>query len=172
MAAKKSGRKINLETGKKSMLSISRDEWVKAMEDQKRATVIVGDIGFDIMLAGIIEGTFPQRTKDVQKLMKSINMIQKARLAYILRLIDKVVLEDLEQINEIRNKFGHSFEASFAYTKVLKFVRKLSTAKGQEVTEKNSYKFYESVAIKCVEHIMAVFDEQQKKKPRRIYSVV
>lgn len=148
-------------------VSIDRKQWEEAMEDQKRATVIVGDIGIGILLAATIEETFPQRTKDVQKLMNGINMVQKARLAYILGLIDKMVLGDLEQIHEIRNKFGHSFESSFADTKVLKFVRKLSTAKGQEVTEKNSYTFYESAGYKCMEHIMAVFDEQKLKKAQK-----
>lgn len=167
MAEKKNGRIIDLGPGRKSTVSISRDEWDEAMEDQKRATVIVSDIGIDILLAGIIERTFPQRTKDVQKLMNGINMVQKARLAYILGFINKMVLGDLEQIHEIRNKFAHSFEPSFADTKVLKFVRKLSTAKGQEVTEKNSYKFYKSAGIKCVDHITAIIDEQELKKAQK-----
>lgn len=164
MASKNSGQFPNLKAGKKRTVSISRDEWEEAMEDQKRVTVIVSDIGIDILLAGIIERTFPQRTKDVQKLMNGINMVQKARLAYILGFINKMVMKDLEQIHEIRNKFAHSFEPSFADTKVLKFVRKLSTANGQEVTEKNSYKFYKSAGIKCVDHITAIIDEQELKE--------
>lgn len=167
MAPKNSGQIVNLGPAKKRTVSISRDDWEAAMEDQKRAAVILSDIGIDIILAAIIERTFPQRTKDVQTLTNGINMVQKARLAYILELIDKMVLKDLEQIHGIRNNFSHSFKASFTYTKVLKFVRNLSTAKGQEVTEKNSYEFYESAGIKCVDHIMAVFDEQELKKAQK-----
>jgi hypothetical protein len=151
-------------TGK---VSIDRKQWEESKEDNKRSDAILGDIGLDILLGSIIEGSFQQRTKEVERLINSINMIQKARLAYILGLIDKTVLNDLEQIHEIRNKFSHSFEASFAHTKVLKFVRKLSTAKGQEVTEKNSDKFYESAGAKCVDHIMAVFDKQELKKAQK-----
>ena len=167
MAAKTYGQLLNLAAGRKRTVSIERKQWEKAIEDQKRSTVIVVDITFDILLAEIIERTFPRRTKDVQKLVNGINMIQKARLAYILGLIDKMVLGDLEQMHEIRNKFGHSFEASFTHTKVLKFVRELSTAKGQEVTEKNSYKFYKSAGIKCVDHITAIIDEQELKKAQK-----
>ena len=167
MAEKKNGRIINLGPARKRTVSISRDEWEEAMEDQKRATVIVGDIGIDIILAVIIEETFPQRAKDVQKLMNGINMIQKARLAYIMGFIDKMVLKDLEQIHEIRNKFAHSFDPSFADTKVLKFVRKLSTAKGKEVMEKNSYEFYTSAGYKCVEYLMGVFNEQVLKNAQK-----
>lgn len=164
MAAKTYGQLLNLAAGRKRTVSIERKQWEKAIEDQKRSTVIVVDITFDILLAEIIERTFTRRTKDVQKLMNGINMIQKARLAYILGLIDKMVLGDLEQMHEIRNKFGHSFEASFTHTKVLKFVRELSTAKGQEVTEKNSHKFYKKALAKCVEHIMVVLADEQKLK--------
>jgi len=122
-----------------------------------------------MLLAGIIELTFSGRTKEVEKLMNSTNMVQKARLTYILGLIDKTVLNDLEQIHNIRNIFAHSFKASFADTKVLKFVRKLSTAKGQEVTAKNSFEFHLSARNKCMVHINAVLDkeEQELKKAQK-----
>ena len=132
MAEKKSGQIITFAAGKKSTVRIAIEEWEEAMEDQNRARAIMGDILIGIMLAKIIKGIFPRRTKDVQKLMNGINMVQKARLAYILGIIDKMVLEDLKKIQEIRNKFGHSFEASFADTKVLRYVRNLSTAKGKK----------------------------------------
>lgn len=141
-------------------VSIDRKKWLAAIENQNRSTAILQPIGFDILLGFIIERAFPQRRKDVRNLMNGINLIQKARLAYILGLINKTVLKDLEQIHEIRNKFGHSFEASFAYTKVLKFVRKLSTANGHEVTEKNSYEFYSIALVNCFKHLVAVLQKQ------------
>lgn len=135
-------------------IPVDQEQWDKAMEDKKRSTAIQQPIAFDIMLAAIIRPFFPGRNKDVKKLMDGINMVQKARLAYLLELIDKKVYNDLEQIHGIRNKFGHRFDASFAQTKILKLVEKLSTAQGKEVTPKNSFKFYESASAKCVIHFI------------------
>jgi len=154
-------------TARTAKVSIDRKQWEKAMEDQERSIAILGPIGLDILLAAIIGMSFPQRNEDVQKLMGGINMVQKARLAYILGLINKIVLEDLEQIHEIRNRFGHSFEASFAFTKVLKFVRKLSTAKAHEVTPENSYKFYHSAGTKCQNRIIAILQKQRLQKAQK-----
>ena len=161
---KSSGQLTKLKRKKPSTVKVAVKEWKETLEDQKRSTTILVDISFDILLADIIEGNFPQRTKDVQKLMNGINMIQKARLLYILGFIDKMVLKDLEQIHEIRNKFGHSFEASFAFTKVLKFVRKLSTAKAHEVTPENSYKFYHNAGTKCQNYLIAIYEKQKLKE--------
>jgi len=169
MAAKdsKHSKIVELVAARAAKVSIDRKQWEKAMKNQKRAHAILQPIGLDILLAAIIVRNFPQRNEDVQRLANGINMVQKARLAYILGLINKTVLEDLEQIYEIRNKFAHSFDASFAYTKVLDFVRKLSTAKGQKVTEKNSFKFYESAGAKCSDHIANVLTKQELQKAQK-----
>jgi hypothetical protein len=148
----------------KSEVSISHLQWRYTLQNQKHVRTILRYITFDVeFLPNIIVGTFPQRTKEVEKLMNGINMVQKARLAYILGLIDKTVQHDLEQLHEVRNIFAHSRSASFANTKVLKFVRKLSTAKGQEVTAKNSYKFYEDAESKCVRHLHDVSAKQEQE---------
>ena len=170
MAAKgdKSGKKmVGLGSTLAPKVSIERKQWEKAMKNQKRAHAILRPIGLDILLAAIIERNFPQRNEDVQRLVNGINMVQKARLVYILGLINKTVLEDLEQIHEIRNKFAHSFDASFAYTKVLDFVRKLSTAKGQVVTDKNSFEFYDSAGAKCSDHIATVLNKQELQEAQK-----
>ena len=159
----KEGEKI-LSVLPESHTVIRRTSLDELFEDKKRSTAILQPIGLDMALAAIIKKTFPQRNAEVQKLMNSINMIQKARLAYILRLIDKTVLDDLEQIHEIRNKFGHSLDASFAYSKVLNFVRRLSTATGQEVTEKNSYKFHQSAVAKCLAHLVTASQRRQAQQ--------
>lgn len=145
-------QKVDLKTTQPVKISMNIEQWEKSMENEKRSRTIQGYLGFDILLRDIIKRNFPERTKEVKKLMNSsnMNMIQKARLAYILGLINKTILNNLEQIHEIRNEFGHSFEASFANAKVLKFVRKLSTAKGQEITEYNSYDFYERAISFCI----------------------
>ena len=112
---------------------------------------------------------FPQRAKDAQELMgnPNINMALKAKLAYILQLIDKPVRDDLLKIHDIRNKFGHNFEASFAQKKILGLVRNLSTAKDKEVTAKNSNKLFTSAARKCKDAINAVLDKQGLQKTKK-----
>lgn len=173
MAAKdsKSGKKmVDLGPTLAAKVSISRIQWIQAMKDKERSNAILWDIGMDIMLTGIILGTFPrQNLEDAEKLMgnPNINMILKAKLAYVLQLIDKTVLNDLKQIHNIRNKFAHSFDANFADTEVLKLVRKLSITKGQEVTQENSYKFYESTVMICTDYIMAVLDKQKLKNAQQ-----
>ncbi|OHB83054.1 MAG: hypothetical protein A2Z38_11385 [Planctomycetes bacterium RBG_19FT_COMBO_48_8] len=117
-------------------------------------------MALDIILADMLQSHFIPLRKEVEKLTNGINMIQKARLANILGLIDKTVFNDLKQIHEIRNKFGHSFEASFANTEVLTFVKNLSTAKGKEVTTENSYKFYKSAVLECVVHLIEYLTEK------------
>ena len=167
MAAKKRGSKrvVGLAgKGRLARVSVSRIEWIQAMEDEKRSTAILQPIGLDLMLKVIILNNFRQRAEDVDKLMKSMNMIQKARLAHILGLISKTVLNDLEQLHEIRNKFAHSFEASFASTKVLGFVRNLSTAKGGVITKKNSYEFYSTALGKCLARLVHCMNTMSKDK--------
>ncbi|MHC4230398.1 MAG: hypothetical protein ACYSW0_23440, partial [Planctomycetota bacterium] len=110
-----------------------------------------------------------KRTKDVQNVMNNpnINMALKARLAYILGLIDKTVRNDLLKIHDIRCKFGHNFEASFAHTEVLKLVQKLSTAKDHKATAKNSHELFKSTGVKCRDHIMAVYEKQKVEKAQK-----
>ena len=147
---------------KKDKVSMDRKQWEQAMEDEKRSTAILQPIGLDLVLKIIILNNFLQRAEDVDKLMKSMNMIQKARLAHILGLISKTVLNDLEQLHEIRNKFSHSFSASFTSTKVLRFVRNLSTAKDQVITKENSYKFYSTALSRCLTRLVHCMNTMSK----------
>ncbi len=149
--------------GKDPKVTINRKHWDYLLEDQQARRVFLRNLTLNQELEYIIEETFPQRIREVKKLINGINMVQKARLAYILGLIDKIVFNDLKQLHAVRNIFAHSHTASFTNIKVLKFVRKLSIAKGQEVTEKNSYKFYEDAELTCVNHITDVHAKRSQK---------
>ena len=144
------------------MKTIAIAEFNELRQKSERADALMMDIGLDAILRAVIGRNFPHRTGEVEKLMNSTNMIQKARLANILQLIDGMVLKDLEQIHEIRNRFGHSFEARFSDGKVRGFVKKLSTAKDKTVTEKNCYKFYDSALIKCANCLDKAAEGQSK----------
>jgi DNA-binding MltR family transcriptional regulator len=123
--------------------------------DVERINTINMDTIFDNIIKKLLLLHFSQRDKTVKKLFDPniggplVSLTHKARLAYAMGLIDKIALNDLEHIRRIRNIFAHSIEASFADTEVVKFVRKLSTAKDQEITAKNSYKFYRKAVGKC-----------------------
>jgi len=137
--------------------------WESVKKDNRWYSVFFQDITLDWMLVAIIERTGLRRGKELKTLMYSINIVQKAKLAYCLGIINKTTIDDLEHIHEIRNIFAHNYKASFANTKVLKHVRKLSTAKGQEVTEKNSYKFYSDATTNCLDIIDAQYKKQTMK---------
>ncbi len=137
------------------------------MEDQKRAKAIQEAARFDLMLKYIIiSRVFPkQHSKEAEKFTNGINLIQKARLAYLFGIMDEIVKKDLEQMYEIRNEIAHNHKANFAHKDILKRVRKLSMAKDQEVTEKNSYAFYESSVTLYRKQIMGiVFDMILKER--------
>ena len=138
----------------KNKMLIDISEFDKLKANEKRVIAIQAPIHCNIILGYIIsEEVFSNENKDkikeAEKLMNGINLIQKAKLAYLLGIIDETVKKDLIQIHEIRNEFAHNSEADFNHKDILKCVRKLSTAKGQQVTERNSFKFYKSAAKKC-----------------------
>jgi len=127
----------------------------KLMKNDQRLMAITNPININIILGCLImmeafSAKNIKEFKEADKLMNSFNLIQKARLAYFLNIIDETHKKDLEQIHEIRNKFAHDYRADFSHKDILKYVKKLSAAKGKEVTEKNSCKFYESSVLKCI----------------------
>jgi len=163
---KTSKKTITLRRTKKPVqITVDRKKWDEAMEDQKRAFATQIPLGLDEMLKLIIEGAKLQRATEIKKLLKSsnMNMIQKARFAFILGLIDGQVLKDLEQIHEIRNILAHNFDADFSHKEILKKVGKLSSAKDQEVTKTNSYKLYHDATGKCVDRTIDVLDKQEEQ---------
>lgn len=168
MAAKDRMEQFLEEHGNKVLVDPKLWESVKI--DNRWYHVFLSDITLDMMLIAITERAFLRRGKELKKLMYSINMAQKAKLAYSLGIINKTALNDLERIHEIRNIFAHNFKTSFANTKVLKLVRRLSTAKGQEVevTEKNSYKCYSDAITNCQDIIDAQYKEQTLKEAQGV----
>ncbi len=136
------------------------DRLDKLFKDENRAEAIKWDFTFDDSLKKLLILHFSQRDEEVKKLMNNINMVQKARLAYALGLFDKTALKNFAQIHDIRCTFAHSINTSFADSKVLKFVRKLSTTQGLKVTKKNSLKFYISGLEACLTNIVDAFQQE------------
>lgn len=152
----------------KTLISIGILDNLKA--DAKRIEVINWDTMFDKLIETLLLFRFSRQDKTVNGLFDPnargplVSLTQKAKLAYALGLIDKIARNDFEYMHRIRNIFAHSVKASFADTEVVKFVRKLSTAKDQKITAKNSYKFYEKAVGKCV----AVYNKISKQEIHRL----
>lgn len=132
----------------------------KLFTDEKRVEALNWDAFFNESLKRLLFLHFSRRDNEVKKLMENINMVKKARLAYALGLIDKTALKNFAQIREIRNRFVHNLGTSFADSKVLKFVGKLSTTQGLMVTAKNSFKFYTSALRACLTNIQEALQQE------------
>jgi len=64
----------------------------------------------------------------------------KARLAYMMSLIEKDAYEDIVLIEHIRNRFAHRLECkTFDHTKIAPFVQKFSTNKISQIALKEKY---------------------------------
>ena len=140
------------------------------LADTKRVQAINMDTIFDNMVKKLLLSHFSQQGKTVEELFDTnirgplVSLTHKAKLLYALGLIDKIARKDLEYIHRIRNKFAHSVEASFADTEVVKCVRKLSAAKDQEITERNSYKFYHKALGKCKKSLIEAFNQEMYRQ--------
>jgi len=147
----------------------------KLFEDKKRVEVITWDAYFDSFLKGSLVMHFSRNDTNVKELFNPNrggplgSLINKARFAYALGLIERTTLKDLEQIHKIRNKFAHSIKINFADKEIVGFVKSLSTVNdSDDVTAKNSYKFFKSALEKCEECLYQVVVQESKKNIRRL----
>jgi DNA-binding MltR family transcriptional regulator len=149
-------------------VSVDREKWERALEDEKRIKVLNYDTLFDTSLKDLLMVHFSQDDKEVGKLFEPtiggplVSLTHKARLAYALGLIDQTLRKDVAQIHSIRNEFAHSGKMDFANDQVVKLVRRLSTAKGKSgpFVVKNSYKLY----INAVKVSMTSFTKVWRQK--------
>jgi len=144
-------------------VEIDRDEYnkmkQKMLEDERYVlTLLWGNI-FDNLLEEILKKTFSQRGKEAIKLVKNLNIMQKAKLVYALKLIDETTLKDIKLIHEIRCKFAHVVRKGFANVGVCKLCGQLSTAKGQKVTANNSYDLYVKAVLKRIKRLALIISK-------------
>lgn len=146
----------------------------KLFEDKKRVEVITWDAFFDNYLKFSLVMHFSRNDTHVEQLFDSNrggplgSLTNKARFAYALGLIERTALKDLEQIHKIRNKFAHSIKINFADKKIVGIVKELSTVDDKDnVTAKNSHKFFTSALEKCEECLYKVAIQEGEKKIRR-----
>jgi len=131
-------------------LPIEPEKMQKFLEDSKRGDIIIRDIKLDIMLKAILMFNLSRFDKEVEKLLDLLNIAQKARLAYALKIINKTTLNDTIRMHDIRNRFAHHLKMNFTDTEIIKKCKKLSTAvKGESVSASKAEKFYMNAQEKC-----------------------
>jgi len=159
-AAENFGLFGNLKAEKKSTISISLEEWLKATKNQEHVGVIELDCYLDTSLENFLKLIFMRWNKEVRNQFNPeggslVSLTHKARLIYSLGYIDETILDDLKQIHKIRNHFAHNVKMAFTDTKVCKLVSKLSVVKDSKVTTKNKYSIYLWTVDKCIKAINA-----------------
>jgi len=140
-------------------------EYQKAVENEEWVNTITWDCVLEFFLEDLLKQTFSQQSKKVAGLF-DCSMIQKAKFAYAIGLIDKTTLGDLKLINDIRNKFAHSIDISFADSKVRNKCKGLSTAKGHTVTASNAYKIYKNAVNQCQKNIITTKIRQKDERKK------
>ncbi len=167
MAAKTYEQLINLRatTKKSTVKSVQQElkESQKAVENEEWVKAITLDCWLDSLLEGLLERAFSQQSKKVTGLF-DCNILQKAKFAYALGLINKTTLCDLKLINKIRNTFAHSRNMGFTEPEIQNKCKGLSTAKGHKVTARTSYKIYKDAANQCRMNIIISKIELWKKE--------
>lgn len=147
----------------------------KLFEDKKRVEVITWDAFFDnyLKFSLVMHFSRNENDKNVKELFDPnrgplVSLPTKARIAYALGLIEQTTLDDLKQIRKMRNKFAHSIKINFADKEIVGIVKDLSTVdEKNNVTAKNSYKFFKSALEKCEECLHKVAIQEGEKKIRR-----
>ncbi|ESU23795.1 hypothetical protein FEDK69T_12050 [Flavobacterium enshiense DK69] len=98
-------------------------------EDNDRAIVIVGLAYIEDLLLNILESFFPSDSKTVDRLLSYSGVLGTANskicMIYSLGFIDKTVMQDLEKVTQIRNKFAHKTDISFEDDFIIKLCKEL-----------------------------------------------
>jgi hypothetical protein len=133
------------------------EEWKKAEKNETRAKVIVEDALFDDILGYLIGYALSPKDDVLSTLLKSMELNDRARLAYVLRVIPKGTMQDLHRIHNIRNKWAHLEKPSLDDKELKKNVLALSTVgskKKKEVTEANYMDFFWDAVQDCRKTIL------------------
>ncbi len=141
-------------------VSNDRDNCEKLMKnllkDQQGVSALVFDNALENLLTDIIQKYFSRYDDHVKTFLNPnrLNITQKARLLYALKLIDETTLKDIKHIHNIRCIFAHSMPKSFANNEVRKECKELSTVtKNQKVTAKNSHDIFFNAVTKNLKHL-------------------
>ena len=149
---------------------VTVDEWKQAQENETRTRIIVDDTLFKDTLGTLIKSTLSPKVETLAVLLESLELNDRARLAYVLGLIDKGTMQDLHRIHNIRNKWAHLGEPKFTAKEWKRDVLALSTVgkKKGKVTEKNYLEFFWDAVQACRK---AILDAMRRARPKAMQLV-
>jgi len=134
-------------------MQLTKEEFQKAVEDETRRRIIVIDTLLEDTLDRLIAQHLQRKDEVLEALTgdNGIRFTDKARLVYLLNLVDKVTMQDLLCLHNIRNRFAHVVKPDFSDGELVKHIQKLSTVGGTKnnVTEDNYMSFYDKAVGKC-----------------------
>ncbi|MHC4190752.1 MAG: hypothetical protein ACYTBX_08160 [Planctomycetota bacterium] len=136
----------------------------KMLEDEQYVLMLLWDNSIENLLENILKKTFSQQGREALSLVKSCNIMQKARLVYALELINETTLKDIKLIHDIRNKFAHVVRKGFANAGVCALCGKLSTANGKKATANNSYDIYYKSVLKHIKRLAMIISKSHTHK--------
>ncbi len=144
-----------------------------------KARIVVKALGadsaLDIGLECLLRLAFGRaiQDKEVSKLFDYNNngplssTIQKARLAYAMRLIDGRMLDTLKQLHIVRNSLAHRTDAGFLDADVLKACSKLSK-KSPPSTETDAWDIYLPAVRDCLVSLKRSLSKSVKERIRSL----
>lgn len=145
--------------------NVDRATLRKLKDDRISSIVINHDIGLDFILEVCLKMTFRQDNySEIKKLFDPysgilVSLIQKARIAYALGLIDKTTFKDITYLHKIRNFFAHRHRVKFTNPDMRKLCMKLSTAaKIKKFSSNKGLEFFVTAQSKCVK---CIFDSME-----------
>jgi hypothetical protein len=145
--------------------SITPKEWKEAQQDKTRTEVIVFDAMANDLLSHLVDYELSPKDGELDCLLQAMQLNNRARLAYVLDLIDKRTMQDLRHIHNIRNKWAHVAKPTFSDEEMKKDVLRLSTvgAKKQTVTEGNYMDFCRDAMIRCAQAMLDSLNKSLSK---------
>ena len=167
---------VNMECGnpgatRLEAVQLTPEEYIEALQEKDRASVIIMDAGLDLLLAGLIGTAFSRHDKEVTSLFDHgsggplTSLTRKATLAYALGLIDKFTLSDLKNLHIVRNRFAHLMKPDFNDPDIQKATKKLSTAMKQKVNPDKYLDFYRDAAQKAIQYLSNRYHERAPEGP-------
>ena len=131
------------------MIPVEKKDFRMYVNNFQRVVAIICDSMCNNALEQFLMFKFSKKGQEVKKLFSIerdgplASLINKARLAYAINLINEATLNDLINIHKIRNRCAHEIHISFGDKEICKYVRKLSVVpKDKKVTPANSLKFF------------------------------
>ena len=160
--------------------AVSQADFEALLKDWDRAAAINGGCLINLYLDILFRSVMVKDTQFVEDILDGkghgplSSLSAKTKVAYVLGLINKETMKDLDYIRRIRNEFAHNVKAiSFKDSPVREYCKELSTAKRNKGKTQNPISIYNQAVIENVDRIKKQAGEnfikiwaRRKKNPK------